>query len=624
MFPIPYSRLVVYAVVSVATSFLVTTFRVSIWILDGIHTYIHPENVGNGSQGNVRAAIRRPGTDMNGQDANSTMASGNRDAVDNSTSNEDEKEIGSMGSGENQAKVKGKLKERPKRDVPKGYRWKKEKLKEKFSFDETNAQMFRLRLGDSQLQSRQYFTDYDEAIIYASLGLCNLLTHQFLPEWSSSDDKQSTVMFFQGDLVPFLVGLYAIYKLARLLGRMSLEKSASKNSEQLLSIFVGLLGFLVSLTILSVFAPGSVDLRIGSTSTAESKKNEGNQVTFLFGFMKFFLAIFAGWLCGLLFSPAHKAVRSFWLGTDQLQWNLSVIGSGKLTRTLFYLNIVMPVFTSLLWIKPMADIFILQSNGHQRFTSGRSRSFPSDLGVQKIQVEVTGTLEDPGHQENMVACMETKGDLEASAPLFSHYEHNLCQRKNGEISGSMKSQNPSLGSSDFDIVYGEGEDTKWYFWRRFYSSYQENWTRQIGMPAEVFEQFRVWCLLCTAVLQLLLMRPNLQMYLNEAVLIWYQRLHGSRDPNLDFSRAKLFLHNYFICQVALQFFIPGTLVLLFLGLSQIRGSISGGLSLPGSFLFSSSFFQEAALFMAWWVQSVWAVLTCSNLALYRLGFLTVS
>lgn len=144
------------------------------------------------------------------------------------------------------------------------------------------------------------------------------------------------------------------------------------------------------------------------------------------------------------------------------------------------------------------------------------------------------------------------------------------------------------------------------------------------MSAEVFEQFRVWCLLCTVVLQLLLLHPNLQMYLNEAVLIWYQRLHGSRDPNLDFSRAKLFLHNYFIFQVALQFFIPGTLVLLFLGLSQIRGSISGGLSLPGSFLFSSSFVQEASLFMAWWVQSVWAVLTCSNLSLYRLGFLTVS
>jgi hypothetical protein len=141
--------------------------------------------------------------------------------------------------------------------------------------------------------------------------------------------------------------------------------------------------------------------------------------------MKFFLQIFAGWLCGLLFSLADKAVRSFWLGTNQLQWNLSVIGSGKLNRTLFYLNIVMPVFTSLLCIKPMADIFILQSNGNQRFSSGKSRSFPSDLGVQKIQVEITGTLEDPGHQKNMVACMETKGDLEASAPLFSHYEHSL-------------------------------------------------------------------------------------------------------------------------------------------------------------------------------------------------------
>jgi hypothetical protein len=46
-------------------------------------------------------------------------------------------------------------------------------------------------------------------------------------------------------------------------------KPRAKNSKQLLSIVVGLLGFLVSLTILSIFSPGSVDLRVGSKSTAE-------------------------------------------------------------------------------------------------------------------------------------------------------------------------------------------------------------------------------------------------------------------------------------------------------------------------------------------------------------------
>ena len=46
-------------------------------------------------------------------------------------------------------------------------------------------------------------------------------------------------------------------------------KPRAKNSEQLLSIVVGLLGFLVSFTILSIFAPSSMDLRVVSTSTVE-------------------------------------------------------------------------------------------------------------------------------------------------------------------------------------------------------------------------------------------------------------------------------------------------------------------------------------------------------------------
>ncbi|XP_057826441.2 uncharacterized protein LOC131038131 [Cryptomeria japonica] len=591
----PYSSLVVYTVVSVATSFLVTTSRVSIWIIGSLHTYVHPENVVNGDGGNVRAAIRRP--------------------EDNIDTNENA----------------SKLKERSKLNPSKGSKRKKDKPKEKTDFDETNAQIFRVRLAESQIQTRQYFAEYDEAVIYASLGLSNLLTYQFLPGCLSSDDKQASAMFFRGDLVPILVGSFAIYKLARFLGRVSSDRYTSKKSEKLLSIFVGVLGFLISLTILSVSAPGFVDLRVGVSSIAKSKDKDGSEMSFEFGFLKFLLACFSGWLCGLLFSPAHKAVRSFWLGTDQLQWNLSVIGSGKVTRVLFYLNIMMPVFTSLLWINPMADIFISESSQKQGFKNMKPRILPydknprglqpgteysDDLIGQNIEVDNTG-MQDSGHQSEMRKCSETKEGF------LSQCEHTFYQRQMSEISNSEKNLDPKSDMSDSGMFYNEGEDIKWYSWRASYSFHQENWAQQIGMSPASFEQFRIWCLLFTGVLQLLLVRSNLQMYLNEAVLIWYQRLHGSKVPNLDFSRAKLFLHNYFICQVALQFFIPGSLVLLFVGLSRTK-SIDIGPNLPGSFLVSSTFVQEAAIFMAWWMQSVWAALTCLNLALYRLGFLMVS
>ena len=59
------------------------------------------------------------------------------------------------------------------------------------------------------------------------------------------------------------------------------------------------------------------------------------------------------------------------------------------------------------------------------------------------------------------------------------------------------------------------------------------------------------------------------MYMNEALLSWYRRLHVSKVPDLDYSRAKMFLHNRYLCLVVLQFLGPPVLVLLFLGLSHI-------------------------------------------------------
>ncbi|XLR35242.1 hypothetical protein S83_063142, partial [Arachis hypogaea] len=44
-------------------------------------------------------------------------------------------------------------------------------------------------------------------------------------------------------------------------------------------------------------------------------------------------------------------------------------------------------------------------------------------------------------------------------------------------------------------------------------------------------------------------RSSLQMYLNEALLSWYQRLHASKVPDLDYSRTNMFLHNHYLCLV---------------------------------------------------------------------------
>lgn len=110
------------------------------------------------------------------------------------------------------------------------------------------------------------------------------------------------------------------------------------------------------------------------------------------------------------------------------------------------------------------------------------------------------------------------------------------------------------------------------------------------------------------------------MWLNEAVLCWYQRLHSSKVPDSEYSRAKMFLHNHYLCLSALQFLAPPVLVLLLIGLAEVRG----GFPVVCSSDACSSAVKEVASFMAWWIAFVWVVLTSAGLAMYRVGLLYVS
>lgn len=146
----------------------------------------------------------------------------------------------------------------------------------------------------------------------------------------------------------------------------------------------------------------------------------------------------------------------------------------------------------------------------------------------------------------------------------------------------------------------------------------------VGFLPSVFAKLRIWCLGLSGFLQLVALRPNLQMYLNEALLSWYQRLHASKVPDLEFSRAKVFLHNHFLCLVVLQFLAPPVMILLFLGLSQVDGKSFKNYQLVCGLLPCSAFVKDVALFLAWWVVFVRAVYTSATLVLFRRGNMYVS
>ncbi|KAL0341069.1 UNVERIFIED_CONTAM: hypothetical protein Sradi_4623700 [Sesamum radiatum] len=247
------------------------------------------------------------------------------------------------------------------------------------------------------------------------------------------------------------------------------------------------------------------------------------------GLGKLLLAVIMGCIVGCLYIPALRSARAFWLGTDQIRCNLSIISCGWFSRMLLYATYIIAVFTSLLWITPFAE-FLVNKNA------------------------------------------DGKNGLHVAG-------------KRGEV---------------LELV------------------------GYIGMSRSNFDNLRVWCLLITGLLQLLAVRANAQMFLNEAVLCWYQRLHASKVPDLDYSRAKVFLHNHYICAVVVQFFVPAAVVLLLLGLSQFDDNFLKGTPGVHKFLPAFALVKEVALFLAWWIIFVSSVLSSAILSLFRRGTLYIS
>ncbi|KAJ8497505.1 hypothetical protein OPV22_008057 [Ensete ventricosum] len=272
-------------------------------------------------------------------------------------------------------------------------------------FDDGNAQLLRLRLSDSQLRTRLLFPSFRAAFAASAVAFTDLAVLRLL--LPSDPSPAATIVA--------AVALLAVAHLLLLLSKLSLERSASKRSEKELSFVAGFLGFLSALLIVFVLSPSLFDFELGGVDAGSTKAT---------------VSVLAGVLVGLLFVPASRAARAFWLGTDQLRWNLAVVSCGAFTQVLLYVAVLAAAAAPLLWVIPVA------------------------------------------------------------------------------------------------VVPAGGE--------------------------------------------LMVLRPNVQMYLNEAVVSWYQRLHASRVPDMDYGRAKVFLHNHYLCLVVLHFFAPPVMTLLLIGLSQPR------------------------------------------------------
>ncbi|MBA0553920.1 hypothetical protein Golob_013059 [Gossypium lobatum] len=449
-----YKRLLLQTSLSLSLALILTFFKIPVFFLTGLHSYVHPEKAGsaNNASSGLRAATRRLFSDSGSQlDGHHYLSS-----------------------------------------IPNGELKKRNKSKVKFDFDENNAHIFRLKLEEGHLQTRLFFKEYRNSFDFSFLGISCLCLSKCLGE-----SEPGSGVLINGNLIPIIFGFIGLTKAFLALANISFENSASKRSEKQFSAIFGILGFLVGIMICSGIGPSVFYFHFDSVE----------------GSWRILLAVLMGFLASFLYMPAGKNARSFWLGTDQLRWSLSIISCGWFARTILYANYKLTLFTALLWINPLAEILVNKNS----YNGGVADKLVGNVGFSKLD----------------------------------------------------------------------------------------------------FTKLRILCLLLSAVLQVVALRSNLQMFLNEAVLFWYQRLHASKVSDLDFSRAKIFLHNHYLCLIVLQLFAPPVLVLVFLGLSQVDTNSFDKYNLVCGSLPCSAFIKEASLFMAWWIIFVWVVITSASLVFYR-------
>ncbi|EFJ28847.1 hypothetical protein SELMODRAFT_440915 [Selaginella moellendorffii] len=396
----------------------------------------------------------------------------------------------------------------------------KKNSREKFVWNEGGSEILRVTIGDSYLENTRYYPEYDRAVLYAALPVSLLVAREFFSFQSSGSENGGSSSSNSSDgFIPVIATTFCVLKLLHTLSKVSWDKHSSRNSEWVLSCGVGLLGFILASIFLFVVPSEIIDFRLEQAVAGAGIDKRS------FTAIRLAIAFGAAWLTGLFLGPVLKYVRSFWIGTNQLGCDISVIKTSVWSQFLLNLGIVLPVVSTLLWLKPMADLFI------------------------------------------------------------------RLPEKNSIDHGS----------------------TGWQWQRR--SLFEgKDWAGSVGFSPETFQDLKFVGMILTGVIQLLLLRINVQAYLNLGVLAWYESLHGSKTPDAAALKHKILVVNHFMCRVAIQNLVPAVLLILFAGLSRSPSPSSNS---PGGF----GFVAQAAQFFAWWTLLSWSLLTSTVLAMFRFGML---
>ncbi|KAJ3672462.1 hypothetical protein LUZ60_007183 [Juncus effusus] len=188
-------------------------------------------------------------------------------------------------------------------------------------FDASAAQLYRVRLTHAHLATRLHFLSFHLSLLLP-LSLCfpSFLLHYFL--------RSSNTLF------PFISICISLTFLVLTLLRLSVEKSASNRPEKLFALISLVLAPLIAFLI-TPLTPLNSSALLSTTIVAI--------------------------ITPLLLIPSFQFASGFWLGTNQLHFDLPILSCSWIGFLLLYNTILVSFVSPLLFITPLLPPFMLKS-----------------------------------------------------------------------------------------------------------------------------------------------------------------------------------------------------------------------------------------------------------------------
>eukprot|EP00242_Pyramimonas_sp_CCMP2087_P002227 CAMPEP_0198230466 /NCGR_PEP_ID=MMETSP1445-20131203/114678_1 /TAXON_ID=36898 /ORGANISM="Pyramimonas sp., Strain CCMP2087" /LENGTH=435 /DNA_ID=CAMNT_0043911009 /DNA_START=177 /DNA_END=1484 /DNA_ORIENTATION=- len=147
----------------------------------------------------------------------------------------------------------------------------------------------------------------------------------------------------------------------------------------------------------------------------------------------------------------------------------------------------------------------------------------------------------------------------------------------------------------------------------------------LELSAELMVYLRAGATMLAGGLMLAMLRPQVQSFLDNGMVVWYENLHGTtttsnqeKEKQAQYVRMHLELNNTMLCKAALQMFAPGVILVSFAALIWQKGVMTNELPADTAFL-PAILFKSVFSFLAWWLCCMWTLASYTTLGMFRYG-----